>query len=448
MKRFANREEAGQLLGERLLVFKDQNPIILAIPRGGVPIGYEVAKRLKAPLDLIMVKKIGAPLNPEFAIGAVSEDSRPWLNEAVIKAYHFHHKEIEKIAATKIQEVREQVQHLRGKKQPENISGRVVILVDDGIATGATLFSAIKLLRTKNPAKIIVAAPVGARDTIYELQAAADDVICLATPYNFTAVGLWYEYFDQVSDEEVIQLMQDINSRIKLGLRDEVTIKDGMISVSGSLTEVDNMKGLIIFAHGSGSSRLSPRNRYVARELNKKNFGTLLFDLLTEEESKDRRYVFDIELLAQRLLKATDWAATHLKDKHIPLAYFGASTGAGAALIAAAKTSHDISTIVSRGGRPDLAGDYLSKVKIPTLLIVGGNDFEVIKLNQQAQAQLSSCKLVLVPGATHVFEELGALEEVAVLASEWFDEHLAKNKSHKAPGPTHKNARKPKDSHP
>ncbi|MDG0817479.1 alpha/beta family hydrolase [Bdellovibrio svalbardensis] len=421
---FKNREDAGRRLGESLLRFKNQNPLILAIPRGGVPIGYEVAKILKAPLDLIMVKKIGAPLNPEFAIGAVSEDSKPLLNHAVIQTYHFNRHEIEKTAQQKIAEVREQIQKLRGNKKPELIEKRVIILVDDGIATGATLFAAIQFLRTKKPAKIIVAAPVAARDTVYELQAMADDVVCLETTDDLIAVGMWYEFFNQVSDQEVIQQLKEIHFLKSHGLSDEITIKDGMITLSGILTPVENAKALVIFAHGSGSSRHSPRNQYVARELNKRHFSTLLFDLLTDEEASERRYVFDIELLAQRLMKATDWAVDHFKKTPLPIAYFGASTGAGAALIAAAKTRHPIYTVVSRGGRPDLAMDYLEQVEAPTLLIVGGNDFEVIKLNELAKKKLGSCKLVLVANATHVFEEPGALEEVAELAMDWLEEQL------------------------
>jgi pimeloyl-ACP methyl ester carboxylesterase len=184
--------------------------------------------------------------------------------------------------------------------------------------------------------------------------------------------------------------------------------------------------GLVIFAHGSGSGRRSPRNRYVADELNRRGFATLLFDLLTEDESFDRANVFDIPLLARRLGEAIDWQRTHQPVAALPTGLFGASTGAAAALVAAARTPEDIGALVSRGGRPDMAGAMLDQVRAPTLLIVGGQDLGVLELNEQALAQLRCEKsLEIVPGATHLFEERGALDQVIDLAQQWFTRHLA-----------------------
>jgi pimeloyl-ACP methyl ester carboxylesterase len=181
----------------------------------------------------------------------------------------------------------------------------------------------------------------------------------------------------------------------------------------------------VFFAHGSGSSRFSPRNQYVAKEFNKAKIGTLLFDLLTaEEEETDvvtAEYRFNIALLAERLIGATEWLRNDPQTKKFAFGYFGASTGAAAALIAAAKLPGDIAAVVSRGGRPDLAGKYLPNIVAPTLLLVGGLDTEVIELNRQALDQMKSQKkLVIIPGATHLFEEPGILEEVAKLSADWF----------------------------
>ena len=184
-------------------------------------------------------------------------------------------------------------------------------------------------------------------------------------------------------------------------------------------------RGLILFAHGSGSSRLSPRNRFVAEAFRKNGFGTLLFDLLTEKEAADRANVFDIPLLGERLLDATRWAAEDPIAASFPQAYFGASTGAAAALVAAAELGAAIRAVVSRGGRPDLAGAWLPRVRAPTLLIVGGDDREVITLNRAALRQLRcEAKLEIVPGATHLFEEPGTLEAVMALAASWFKVHV------------------------
>jgi len=184
-------------------------------------------------------------------------------------------------------------------------------------------------------------------------------------------------------------------------------------------------QALVLFAHGSGSSRLSPRNNYVAHALHEIGIGTLLFDLLTEDEAADRANVFDITLLARRLRMAAEWVGRQKLAATLPLGFFGASTGAAAALVAAAQSPHSVRAIVSRGGRPDMAGRALPKVKAATLLIVGGNDPEVLALNRRALAELTCEKaLKVVPGATHLFEEAGALDEVIALASAWFSAHL------------------------
>lgn len=219
--------------------------------------------------------------------------------------------------------------------------------------------------------------------------------------------------------------------RASLPAEREVLITVGPATLAGTLTVPPSARGLVLFAHGSGSGRHSPRNRIVAGALQRAGFGTLLMDLLTkEEEAIDARTAhlrFDIPLLAGRLVGATDWAKQQPETRDLPLGYFGASTGAGAALIAAARRSEWVGAVVSRGGRPDLAGPSLPEVKAPTLLIVGGRDEPVIELNRQAAANLhAEHHLVIVPGASHLFEEPGALEEVARLAGEWFTRYLSR----------------------
>ena len=210
----------------------------------------------------------------------------------------------------------------------------------------------------------------------------------------------------------------------------EVQIQAGRAVLSGNLIIPQNAAALVLFAHGSGSSRHSPRNQFVARTLNDAGLVTLLFDLLTQEEEamdmRTREHRFNIGLLAERLLHATRWVKQQKQTRDLRVGYFGSSTGGGAALVAAAELPQDIGAVVSRGGRPDLAGDALPKVQAPTLLIVGGNDDIVIELNEMARDQMRcEVKLEILPGATHLFEEPGALEKVANLASDWFNAHLA-----------------------
>jgi len=208
--------------------------------------------------------------------------------------------------------------------------------------------------------------------------------------------------------------------------RPEVEVSIAPLGLPGMLAHPAAGQGIVLFAHGSGSSRLSPRNRLVAERLQRTGLGTLLFDLLQPEEADNRANVFDISLLAERLALATDWVRSQeLRD--VPIGYFGASTGAAAALVAETLTRHRIAAIVSRGGRPDLAGAALSRVRASTLLIVGGDDREVIELNEEALAQLTCEKhVVIVPGAGHLFEEPGTLDQVVVLARDWFVPRLTR----------------------
>lgn len=210
----------------------------------------------------------------------------------------------------------------------------------------------------------------------------------------------------------------------------EVSIRIGPVTLAGNLEIPDDAGGVVLFAHGSGSSRFSPRNRYVAGVIRDAGIGTLLFDLLTAEEERvdlrTRALRFDIDLLAQRLMGATDWFRRQPQASGLSVGYFGSSTGGAAALVAAAERPEVVRAVVSRGGRPDLAGDALGRVRAPTLLLVGGWDEPVIDLNRRAMARMTApVSLVVVPEATHLFEEPGKLEEVARQAAEWFGSHLA-----------------------
>ena len=305
------------------------------------------------------------------------------------------------------------------------VEGRTVILIDDGLATGSTARAAIDALRHGGARQVILAVPVAPPDAVRELRAVADRVVCLTVPPSFTAVGEWYDDFRQVSDEDVTRLLGQLcrGAAASPPGEHEVEVLAGL-HLAGTLVVPQDPSGLVLFAHGSGSSRLSPRNRSVATVLNRAGIATLLFDLLTDEEAGSPSNVFDIQLLASRLVAATRWSTDHLAG---PIGYFGASTGAAAALSAAAELGPAVSAVVSRGGRPDLAEGRLGLVTAPTLLLVGGRDDVVLDLNRRAAARLTRCehRLVVVPGATHLFEEPGALDAVSTLATEWFVSHLA-----------------------
>jgi alpha-beta hydrolase superfamily lysophospholipase len=283
------------------------------------------------------------------------------------------------------------------------------------------MVAAARWARSRGASRVVVAVPVGPAATLRALGREADDVLAVEAPETIFAVGEWYGDFGEVAEAEVEALLGAASEPSE----ERVSIAADGVHLAGDLTLPPTALGTIVFAHGSGSSRRSPRNRAVARRLNAASLGTLLLDLLTPGEEGDRARVFDIELLAARLSAATRWLGFRLDTARLPIAYFGASTGAAAALRAAA-ADPSVRAIVSRGGRPDLAGEHLSAVRAPTLLVVGGRDDVVLELNRGAASALRCPhELVVIPGATHLFEEAGTLDQVADLAAAWFRRHLA-----------------------
>ena len=438
MKLFDDRVDAGRQLAQRLDSFGGQHVVVLGLPRGGVPVAFEVAQALQAPLDVLVVRKLGVPFQPELAFGAIGEDGVRVLNDAVVRETHLDGDDMDTVERKQRIELRRRAERFRRGRDRISLTGRIALIVDDGIATGATAKAACQVARAHGASKVVLAVPIGPDDIVARFAGYADEVVCLETPAYFFAVGQGYRNFTQTSDDEVVALLDRarrnfaeaaaIDAAADPPLRDEeVRVLAGPVTVAGHLTIPENPRGIVVFAHGSGSSRHSPRNRYVAEVLNQAGLATLLFDLLTPAEERNRANVFDIEGLAGRLVDVSAWLASDPDTASLPVGYFGASTGAGAALVAATDPSVKVEAVVSRGGRPDLAGRYLAAVAAPTLLIVGGRDQVVLELNRRAQAAIpGQCELTVVPGATHLFEEPGTLEKVAELARDWFTDHLSR----------------------
>ncbi len=436
---FEDRSDAGRRLGARLAGLATRPVVVLGLPRGGVVVAAEVAKAIGAPLDVVLVRKLGVPFQPELAMGAIGEDGVRVIDDEVVRAAGVSEREIETVERVERAELARRAARFRGDRLPVPLEGRTAVVVDDGVATGSTARAACRVARARGASRVVLAVPVAPPDWAARMGSDADELIALSTPRPFFAIGQFYEDFSQTGDDVVAALLEEAaNPVARQGdplddppvapapVDEELEVVAGPVTLSGHLTVPDSALGLVVFSHGSGSSRHSPRNRYVASLLNGAGLATLLFDLLTPEEERDRANVFDIGLLAGRLGDVTGWIRGGGGLAGLPVGYFGASTGAAAALWAAAEPGADVAAVVSRGGRPDLAAARLGGVAAPTLFIVGGLDRVVLDLNRHARAMMRcETRLVVVRGATHLFEEPGTLRSAAALSRDWFVGHMA-----------------------
>jgi len=413
--------------------------VVLGMPRGGMPVAFEIAERLEAPLDVLPMRHLDVPTRPGLYYGTIGEGGVRLVDDAVVRECHLGDHEMAQIEAKQLAALRRRARRMRGGHARVPLAGRVAVIVDDGTSLDATAQAACRIARAQGARRVIVAAPTGPVDVEKMLTGYADQVVCLDIRGESYPVRSEYRHFSAVSDGEMVALLDRATRRSANGVGAAVAptpryeevevVVVGDTTVTGLLTTPEHPIGVVVFVHGSGSSRNSPRNRLVARILNQAGLATLLFDLLTPEEAHNRANVYDVDLLAGRLVDVTGWLRNQSTTSSLPVGYFGVSTGAAAALVAAADSRVAVRAIVSRGGRPDLADRVLARLTVPTLLIVGGRDHVVLKLNRQAQAAMpGTCQLAVVPGATHLFEEAGTLEEVADLARDWFVEHLGRQR--------------------
>ncbi|RYV50930.1 phosphoribosyltransferase [Pengzhenrongella frigida] len=438
---FADRVEAGRQLAGRLTHLRGRDVVVLGLPRGGVPVAAEVARTLEAPLDVIVVRKLGLPFQPELAMGAIGEGGVRFVDADLVARARVTADELDGVERRERAALEVRVARLRRGRERIDLTGRIALIVDDGMATGSTARVACEVARGLGASRVVLAVPVAPADVVDNLTE-PDEIVCDRMPTPFVAVGRHYRDFSPTSDEDVIAALDEAARRVHGRVVDpppvtgrdvEIPIEAGLLA--GRLDRPEQAAGVVVFAHGSGSSRHSPRNRFVASVLHRAGLGTLLLDLLTPREELDRANVFDIPLLAHRLGEATQWLRDRPEAAGARIGYFGASTGAGAALWAAADQGAQISAVVSRGGRPDLAAPRLAEVRAPTLLIVGGADTTVLELNRRAQTRLTCPnQLDIVRGATHLFEEPGTLAEVALLASGWFNRYLRASGDSADPG--------------
>jgi putative phosphoribosyl transferase len=370
--RFADRADAGRKLAQRLAHLQGQDVVVLGLPRGGVPVALQVAETLGAPLDVIVVRKLGIPFQPELAMGAIGEDGVRVINAGVVTMAGARLEEMAIVEKRERAELERRARRFRRDGARIPLAGRTVIIVDDGIATGSTARAACQVARAEGARRIVLAVPVAPPGWTKRIHRDADEFVALETPEPFFAVGQFYADFSPTTDEEVSACLEraatghaesatvhDTAFDDPPGRDEEVSLAVGPVQLAGHLTVPERATGIVVFVHGSGSSRHSSRNRFVAAVLNDAGLGTLLFDLLTADEALERDKVFDIDLLAGRLLHVTRWLTAQPEARSARIGYFGASTGAAAALWAAAEPGTQIAAVVSRGGRPDLAARRL-----------------------------------------------------------------------------------------
>ena len=427
--KFADREDAGQRLGlvlRRDLGAEREDVVVIGLSRDGILVASEIARLLEAPLDVLVVREFGVPGGS--VVGAVGEGGVRVLENGAADALGLDESAVRALEMRERIEVERQARRFRGERPRRPLAGATVLIVDDGMASVSATRAASAIARAEGAARVLLAVPAVSSGRARLLAVSVDELVTLDASAPDGAEATFYEAVSELTDEGVVRLLQSGGSVADAFFDGDVEIDLGQVRLTGHLSVESGCRGVVVFSHGSGSSRHSPRNVFVAGELRRAGLGTLLFDLLTGAEEGDRRNVFDIELLAERLLGVTSWLRRRPEVAGARIGYFGASTGAAAALWAAADSRVAVSAVVSRGGRPDLAESRLPSVTAPTLLIVGGEDRHVLELNRRAAAQMTCPNRIwVVPGAGHLFSEPGALETVADLARVWFGDHLLHN---------------------
>jgi putative phosphoribosyl transferase len=458
MHMIQNRSSAARDLARALLKYRKQpNVVVLAVACGGVPVAAGIARELHAPLDLMLVHKLGTPAHGEVAMGAVASGGVRLVNRQIVRALEVSPQELECMAARVGTELEQCLAGFRGTRGLPALEDRCVILVDDGVSTGSTMQAAIAALRARAPARIVAAVPVGPVEAISQLRREADEVVCLATPTPFGSIGRWYEEFPEVSAEEVRRLLaerwdeeerrasagcvrprqvypepiaQTPTARVRSA--SSVRLHSGTGLLEGTLVVPDPVQGLIVVVKGSAADPFNSRACAFAELLEEHGYATLQFNFLgTDEERADpvRDEVrSDVAQIAERLGRVLDWVAHEPHVQELPVGIFATSVGVAAALRLTAERPAAAAAIVSLSGRPELAGAFITKVTAPVLYLLGGHDERALALNVEAAVRMRTPHRVeVVPGAGALFDEPGKLAQAATHAAAWFERHLVQS---------------------
>jgi putative phosphoribosyl transferase len=451
-----SRSAAGRNLARALLKYRKQpHVLVLAITRGGVPIAAEIARELQAPLDLMVFRTIGTPAHADVAMGALAAGGTRVVDGAITGALGIGSNEVECMAVREETELERSLVAVRGSRPIPAIADRCVILVDEGVVSGATLRMAIRALRAQRPQRLVAASPVGSIEAVAQVRRLADEVVCLATPAPFGTVGQWYAEYPQVTDEEVKALLMEAwraeaqrahapcagpraatgfggspPAAARMWCTTSVRLHSGKRLHEGSLTMPEHASGLVLVAHAGAGSASANLACAVAETFVEHGLATLHFDLMGSEEGRAgaageglRR---DVKLIAERVGRVLEWISHEPELRGLPVGLFATDIAAAAALEAAA-ASREVSAIVALSGRPDLVDPSSARRGPPTLFLIGGADPQGLALTAEAAVHMGSGHRVeVIPGATALFPEAHMLEQAARHARAWLAAHLAR----------------------
>jgi putative phosphoribosyl transferase len=436
-KVFLDRADAGRRLAgvvrDRLRPAPDE-VVVVGLSRGGVPVAREVARALDAPLDVMVVRKLGVPFQPELAMGAVAEDGGRYVDQGIVAAAGVTAEELAVAEQRERLEVGVRALRYRGRRRPLPLSGRVAVLIDDGLATGATIMAACRTARTRGAREVVVAVPVSPSETLRKVAAEADEVLAVQVPRDFLSVGQWYRNFEQVTDEDVARcLAEPATARASSGSHAApvpgsypvqvserlVTVQIDGIRLHGDLTLPAAATGLVVVADGGGEGRRDWHNRRLASKLTRVGLATALFDLLTAPERSWSVNRLDVELLAERLVMLTQ----RVRADFPWIAYYGTGPGAAAILRVAARPDAELAALVARNGRLDLVTPWLAQVRAPTLLLVDHGDGGSLRRNKEGMAHLQCPNKLTVLPEPPAPGETGRLDTAAEHATAWILNH-------------------------
>ncbi|RKS07952.1 putative phosphoribosyl transferase [Nocardiopsis sp. Huas11] len=426
---FTDRSEAGRRLAERVRAYAVNDPIVLALPRGGVPVGAELARRLDADFDVLVVRKIGLPGRPETGVGAISEDGHVYFDDLALARLRVPRQALDDTVKEERAELDRRRRVYRGERSAPRIAGRDCVVVDDGVATGGTARAALRMVRQAGPSQVVLAVPVASPEAVELLREEADALVVLSAPDNFHAVGEWYRDFDQLSDADVMAILAERGRvRPEENTARAVRIRAGQVYLDGDLTMPSALRGAVVMAFGEG--RTDPRWRAIASVFQRAGYATLLLDLWTEASAEDQAEAEadgdDARAMGERLNAAVTWMRRATDAATEPLGVFGAGAAAPAALVTAAERPQDLGAVVVYGGRIDLAEASLPQVRAPALILLESRDSFVRELNEWARGRMSAqTDLRVVSGAEQLLQGAQDWRHMAVEALDWFDQHLA-----------------------